>query len=492
MTLPTTVPAWPPPRLLTDPGGRVPAGRGRARVRTAAASNLLATGPWFFFLLLHAPIAAAIKVNVYFATAHAVATVAFGLACVSRSRTPERVLYVMGYIVASEPLWRVGHAMVFYESAKYSVAGLSILALLRFGLWRRADKTPLVYFLLLLPSLLVLPSFDRTQISFNMSGPFSLAMGTLFLSSLRLSPQVLRKLFLATLAPILGFAVLATFSTVTAVEAIDFMQTKIATAGLGNNQASSIFGLGMLLSFLYVFVARRPRLLRWFVAGSGLWCAVQGALSFSRGGIVTAVGAMAAASFFLLRDRRSRGALVVRVGLILLIAVNFAVPFLTSYTNGGFEHRFTSSHLTGRDKIIKADMIAFEENPLLGVGPGNSKNYHALTFGRASTHTEYSRLLAEHGILGLVALVLIVWMAVKRLRRNTSPAGMALAASFTVWSLLFMFHAAMRMAASSFIFALGAALLMDEGQPAAGAGRRGRQPPWPPRTIRRGPGRDLV
>ncbi len=415
---------------------------------------------WFWFFLLHAPLVVAIKASALFATAHALVAFALGLRSLSY-RTPERVLCMMGYIAASEPLWRVGRAMIFYESSKYVIAGLSILAILRYRLFARSEKTPLVYFLFLLPSLLAVPVFDRRQISFNLSGPFALAMCTLFLSTQRISARVIKKLFLVTLAPILGLAAVATFSTVT-TENINFYVSKVAAGGVGNNQASSIFGLGLLLAFLYLFIDRHNKPLRLLTATVGVWCGAQAALTFSRGGVATAIGAMAAASFFLLRDRRTRGALVVRVGLLVLLAGYVVVPQLDMLTGGKLTARFTSGHLTGRDRIIEGDLIAFRENPILGVGPGGAKQYHSRTFRWSSAHTEYSRLLAEHGIFGLAALILLFWMVAKRATRSVSLASKALSAAFSVWALLFMFHAAMRMAASSFIFALGAAYLLAE------------------------------
>ncbi len=446
-----------------------------------------ATHQWIPFLLLHVPLVMAIKSTPLIATAHALATLGFGLHCL-RYRSAERLVYAMGYIIASEPLWRVGRALIFYESAKYSLAGLSILAIFRYRKARLCDKTSLYYFLLLLPSLIMLPAFDRRAISFNLSGPFALAMSALFLSSLRFPPRTLARLFLTMLAPILGFAFLASFSTVTADHEIDFYASKVAAGGLGNNQASSILGLGALLAFVYACIAPRPRFLRLFVAGVGLWCGVQGALTFSRGGVATAIGAIATVSFFLLRDRRFRGAVVMRVALIVVIALYAAVPFLDALTTGSFKNRFTDTRLTGRDRIIEADVMAFRENPVLGVGPGQSKEYHARNFGRASTHTEYSRLLAEHGSLGLAALVLLAWMSIRRLLKLTTPAGKALAAGLTVWAMLFMFHAAMRMAAVAFIFALGSAYLMAEApRPAMRRGTGPRMPRSP--SPGRPPGR---
>jgi len=450
--------------------------RQRVRLRRptrvpARAERRATTGFWVAFLLLHVPLAIAIKSNGLIATAHAVATfaVAFGSL---HYRTSERVLLLMGYAVAAEPLWRVGHASVFYEFSKYLIGSLSFLAVVRFRLLPRSDKTPLLYFLLLLPSLMMVPYFDRSEISFNLSGPFSLAMTTLYLSTQRISIQQLRKLLLVVLAPILGLAFMASFSTVT-TEITNFYSSKIAAGGLGKNQASSVLGLGLLLALLFLVIDRHDRRLRWFVAAIGLWCGGQGMLTFSRGGIATALGAAAAASLFLLGDRKAWTSLMLRAGFLALLAVYVVLPQLNAFTGGMLVNRFSDSDLTGRDRIIAADVKTFAENPLLGVGPGRSRDYRMMRFNQGGiTHTEYSRLLAEHGSFGLVALLLLVWMAVKRLRRRSTPMSLALAAAFTVWALLFMFHAAMRMGAVSFFFGLGAAHFIFETSNPPLVGRR--------------------
>ncbi len=437
---------------------------------------------WVVFLLAHCPLFMAMKASPLIATAHALIILFIAVRCLS-FRTPERLIYAMGYIAASEPLWRVGRALIFYETAKYAIAGLSILAIIKYRTGARGDKLALLYFALLLPSIMVLPEFDRRAVSFNLSGPFALAMGAFFFSSQRLRPQMLWRFFLTTLGPILALAFVASFSTLV-TEDINFYTSKIASGGLGNNQASSILGLGALIAFAFACTVRRPRFLRRFVAVLGVWFGIQGALTFSRGGVVTALAAIAVVSFFLLQDRRSRGTTALRVGLIALFAVYLAVPLLNAITTGTFERRFTDTHLTGRDKIIEADIMAFRENPLFGVGPGRSKEYHVRTFGsRASTHTEYSRLLAEHGLFGLSALALLAWMAARRVLRSASPAARGLTAGFTVWALLFMFHAAMRMSVVSFVFALGAAHLMAEPTP-HGSQRRAPHPSRPAQNPR--------
>lgn len=416
------------------------------------------------FLLLHLPLGFAIKASPWIATAHALGTAAVGLLLVAEARAPSRVIPVMAYVVASESLWRVGRAMVFWETAKYLLALLAILSFLRFQSRSRIVKTPMIYFLLLVPSIFVMPVFDREDVSFNLSGPFTLAVTTFFLSRIPLPPRTLRKALTALMGPILALAAVASFSTVTTPE-IQFYASKIASGGLGQNQASSLFGLGALAAFLYLNLLRRQLVLSWVFVALGIWSGGQAILTFSRGGIATALGAGAAATFFLSLDRRFRGAVVVRVVLALLVASLFVVPVLDTFTGGALTERFTSTSLTGRDKIIRADLIAFQENPVFGLGPGQSYEFHARTFRASSAHTEYSRLLAEHGSFGLLALVLLLVMSLRWVKQQPDLKAKAFSAALVTWSLLYMFHAAMRMAVVSFLFALASTYLVDSRPP---------------------------
>ena len=73
---------------------------------------------------------------------------------------------------------------------------------------------------------------------------------------------------------------------------------------------------------------------------------------------------------------------------------------------------------------------------------------------RAAAHTEYSRLLAEHGSAGALALLILLLILWKAYWRAPSAFARAWTASLAAWSLVEMGHAAMRIAAISFIFGL--------------------------------------
>lgn len=414
------------------------------------------------FLAFHIPVALAVKSVSAAATAHALTCLAAGLLWALGGRS-YRVLYVAAYMVGAEVLWRGAHAAIPWEFCKYSLCLLFGVALIRApSTGERRDWKFFLYALLLLPSLFVLERFDRQRIAFNLSGPICLAVTGLYLSRRRLGPGALQWTLLSMLAPILGLCFLASLGTYALLEEepeLAFtVSTKATSAGIGANQVSSTLGLGGL-SALFLGILRPVGSGRFLLVGLAVWLLSQAALTFSRGGVWATVGAIACAGSYMLRDRRSSGRFVVSALTIALLVFLVVVPFLHEITGGALARRLSSTHATGREKIAQADWLVFLENPVLGVGPGQSYEEHARTYHASSAHTEFSRLLAEHGSFGILCLALLFLMTLERMRGCAPNAEKAVAVSFTLWALLFMGHSAMRLAAAAFMFGLGGAAL---------------------------------
>jgi hypothetical protein len=94
--------------------------------------------------------------------------------------------------MAADILFRMTSAVYFlpYEFGKYSISLLFILGWLK---WRRNFALlPLLYFTLLIPSIFLAMDFGKSSIivkkliSYNLSGPFSLAVSVLFFYKLEL------------------------------------------------------------------------------------------------------------------------------------------------------------------------------------------------------------------------------------------------------------------------------------------------------------------
>ena len=419
-----------------------------------------------FFILIHIPLAFAFRWSSTVATVHAIGTFALGLWWLAHDRYPDRLIYLTAYITGAELLWRGMHAPVFYEFGKYSVGLLLVLGLLKYRRLFIADKRPLIYFALLLPSILVMPAFDRQMIAFNLTGPFSLAVATMFFSTVKLTQEQMKRILVALLAPVIGLGFMASYLTSLYEETIVFGggSIKETAAGISGNQVSSILGLGALAAFLYVLTDRRHKVLRLLMVGSMIWLMAQAALTFSRGGVWTGIGAIAVPVFYLVRDRRLRYLFIFILAVVCLVSYFYVFPALEDFTKGTLSERFRSFDTTGRDSIAEGDLKAFEEHPVFGVGPDQSRAYHELFFGSASPHTEYSRLLAEHGSFGIVAMLILFWLALQRFFVKLPLQSKAYGVAFITWALLFMLHSAMRLVAPSFLFGLAFAHLLTESE----------------------------
>jgi len=188
-------------------------------------------------------------------------------------------------------------------------------------------------------------------------------------------------------------------------------------------------------------------------------------LTFSRGGMWGALATIAVAVPMLFRNPAARRYFIGSALIVVPLLHFVLLPLVDNYSAGMAMNRVQETDLTGRDRIALADLEAFAEHPVLGVGPGQSKYYHVRTFRLSSAHTEYSRVLAEHGSLGLIALVLLGLETVRRVLRRGTPLQRALVTSFTIWPLLYMAHSAVRLSVPALLFGIAAAWLLPEDDP---------------------------
>jgi O-antigen ligase len=430
------------------------------------------------FVIIHIPLALVMHKMAFVSTLHAVATLSIGLFWVLSDRRIERVAYIGAYIMGSEVLWRMTGATLFWEGVKYALALIFVLAIFRWKLFK-GSFSPLFFFLLLIPSVLVtFLDLDFSQardfISFNLSGPLVLAVSIWFFSNIRLPAEKLSRLFWFMISPMLAIGTIALFGTVTATT-ITFGERSnfVTSGGFGPNQVSAMLGLAaFLVFFLYSLAGKRGRLFpRILLLGLIILFAGQSAMTFSRTGVYLASGSMAVAFFFLLRDARARLRGVAVMMVVFLIGNFLLLPFFDKFTEGAFSRRYASIDPTGREDIAKADIELWQENLALGVGIGQAKlrRTSSRLYGFAA-HTEFTRLLAEHGSFGLLAIVMLLLMAFRNIRRTRDPREKALSLSLMTWSVLFMMVSAMRLSASAFIFGLAFAIVNFDEKDLSAAG----------------------
>ena len=111
-------------------------------------------------------------------------------------------------------------------------------------------------------------------------------------------------------------------------------------------------------------------------------------------------------------------------------------------------------------------MLEFEsfiEHPFLGIGVGRAKEVRFQKTGiHAASHNEVSRIIAEHGLFGILAfLVLVLAPLFLRLGNKSN----VFFYSFYLFWLLTINHSAMRIAAPAFIYALSLLDIVNEKNP---------------------------
>jgi hypothetical protein len=411
--------------------------------------------------LLHLPLGILLYNAGPLAMLHPLIVFATGLSWAVRKRIRMgQVALAMGYLIGSEVLWRMAKVPIPWEFGKYGPAVIIIVALLRRNS-HRIPALPLVYFMVLLPScVLTLLAFDVVKakdiLSSNMSGPLLLLLSCWFFLNTRMSLPEVRRLCVSILIPLISVSCVTLFYTVSAEEINFNQESNFATSGgFGPNQVSSMLGLGAFIALLTLIIFRNKTSYKIYFALAALLCTAQSVMTFSRGGIYNALAAILAVSLWELRkpgQSWQRLAPVVGAAMMFLLLV---FPVLNNLTGGSLQERFQDVDTARREDLATTDVKIFLENPVLGVGVGLAYDYRQRFLGyKAMAHTEFSRLLSEHGAFGVVALLSLLAMTLVNLKRQPSNLGRAMVIGAAAWSVMFMLNAGMRLGAPSFIWGL--------------------------------------
>lgn len=381
------------------------------------------------------------------------------------SQRVDLVLAVTVYAGLCDVLWRTSHARGPWEGAKYAlIVGFGAVAV-RFV--RRPKDIGVVgaFILVLVPGavmgMLVLgPGAARPLIAANLGGPVALALAVLACSSLRLTPDEVRGLYLVALSPIVAVTAQATLSTVQSkdlgfTDEVNFA----ASGGFGPNQVSSILCFGGLLCVLIVLQHAIGWRLRALALCTGIWLVGQAILTFSRGGVFALVLAGGAVLLASLVSSGQRARVLVAAGILVLVAVQL-LSWAGAFTDGESNDRLSSTDSTNRTEIAAADLRLFAQKPILGAGVGVSPSERDYP-GNVAPHTEYTRLLAEHGLFGVAAIGLLALICFRILRRSRGWYRLA-AVGLLVMALAQMMHSATRIGSIAVAFGL-AALQEDDG-----------------------------
>lgn len=407
---------------------------------------------------------------------HAGAIVAVGAYGIMR-RDLAVVLTTIAYTTGSEVLWRQTRAPLFYLAAVYLIIVLAtfvvVLVLRRLG---KDARIAAMYALLLLPASIATVRTaggeSRELIAFALSGPIALAVCTMLTSQVTIAPRLYRRVLWVILVSAIGPLTIAV-SDMRAEVMIKFtQQSNFATSGgFGPVQVSAALSMGMMAAVLLIII-ERDRIARIIAGVLLLVLGIQTLLTFSRGGSFSVGIAIAVLAITQARNRRVRNRVLFVAVAAIALSYFVIFPRLEAFTGGMFQERFADTK-TGRTELAANDLQIFERNFVFGVGPGMTK-YQRLTYqicqirsdkcrDEASSHTEFTRTLGEHGIPGIIALALLItliWHAYQR----RGP-GRHFAVAWMAWAVAQMFYANLRISAVPVAFALAFLRFNDRSPP---------------------------
>ncbi|WP_296145936.1 O-antigen ligase, partial [uncultured Flavobacterium sp.] len=326
-----------------------------------------------------------------------------------------------------------------------------------------------IYLLLLIPGI-IMSTFTldigtnvRKAIVFNIIGPICLAVCSIYCYQRKMTQSQMDNVLLAMSFPIITTITYMYLYTPSVKEVVTGTSSNFETSGgYGPNQVSTILGLGIFLFFVRTIFYSRNKLL--LLINVLLLCVVtfRGIVTFSRGGVLTAgimiILLIVKLSMVSTARGKSKLLLITAFATIGLICVWTYSSYQTSgmidkrYANEDQRGRQKVSKLSGREVLIETELQMFLDNPILGIGVGKNREYREeLTGINAASHNEITRMLAEHGTLGIFALLILFFTPIILSSINNQHLYLF---SFVIFWLLTINHAAMRLAAPAFIYAL--------------------------------------
>jgi O-antigen ligase len=304
----------------------------------------------------------------------------------------------------------------------------------------------------------------RKAIAFNLSGPVLLGVSAIYFYKRKLSLNALLDMLFVMVLPVISMLSLLYFKTPDIKEIVFGGGANFETSGgYGPNQVATILGLGVFILAIHLFFQKRIFPLFFIDVLLFMYLIYRGLITLSRGGMLTALIALAAFLFFYILARKDKLQQMFKyLGLISVFGIVLVV-YTADVTGGMLINRYTNKNAagiekkdisTGRIDLFKSELDNFYEHPFFGIGVGGSKYDRLEEEGIvAASHNEVSRLLSEHGMIGLLVLILLLFIPSRHILNQPYLARGFLSAFLIFWFLTIN-HSAMRIAFPAFIYGL--------------------------------------
>jgi len=391
----------------------------------------------------------------------------FLLRVLSSKDKNQEVILACAYLVTLEVFLRMNQALFFYELMKYLLIVFMGLGIIMRGF--SLKSIPYVFYLvLLIPSIVIAAQYIplgeslRKALAFNLSGPVALGIAAIYCYQRRITMERFDEVLKIIILPVVMLTTHLFLVTPDIRDVVTNTASNFATSGgYGPNQVATVLGIGMFVAFVRFL---RIKNLTLNIIDIVLLLAItyRAWVTFSRGGVYTAFLMIISVivTLFILKRSAFRISFVPKLAVIA-VGLILAWGFTSLVTNGMIDKRYANEDAagrakedlsTGRSELITIELEAFLENPVAGIGAGQVKYYRAAKDGIvAASHNETSRLLSEHGSIGIFSLLVLIFTP---LFYRLFHRGNIYFYAFLIFWFATINHSAMRIAAPSFFYGL--------------------------------------
>lgn len=378
------------------------------------------------------------------------------------------ILMACSYIVGSEVFLRMTNGNFLYETSKYLILLFGLLGFFFTGINKKS--LPYIFYLLfLIPGIylgLINAGYTtniRTNVAFNLSGPFALGIASIYCYDKKVTFKELNKVLMYALLPLVSTLVYLFLYTPDLRDVVTGTQSNFETSGgFGPNQVSTVLGYGVFILATRYFLYSKSNFLWGLNSVLLILMTFRNIVTFSRGGVITSIFmVLSFIVLYYLRASHNHKRKISLTIIVFLVIAGVAWLISSSQTMGYIDKRYANEDASGRKKtdvttgrgyLIQSEFSEFLKKPIVGVGVGKIKELRLEKDGIvAASHNELSRILAEHGLLGIIAfLILLITPLVYR----TTNRNNIYFYSFYLFWFFTINHSSMRIAAPAFVYAL--------------------------------------
>jgi hypothetical protein len=389
------------------------------------------------------------------------------------------VLLACAYFVGIEVFFRMTKSSLAYESAKYLVILFMMIGMFYKGISGKGYPY-FLYLILLVPAILVASvtlSYSanfRTSVAFVLSGPVCLGVAALFCYDRKVTNKDLLRIVKYISLPLITTTTYLFLYNPSIKDTLNGTASNAATSGgFGPNQVSTVLGMGMFVMVVRFFLSSPSLLLKVINVSILAAMTFRAIVTFSRGGVIAAIIVTLAflwSLFFRSTIKQKNQIITSFVLFVFAIVITWIIS--SNLTYGLIDKRYANQDSLGREKqdvsagrinLFMDEIAGFLDSPFLGVGVNKTKDLRTERDGGGlPSHNEIGRLLSEHGILGILIILILIFTPLAY--RGKNKKNILFYAFLSFWFATIN-HSGMRIAAPSFIYGLALLNVRHEKRP---------------------------